>query len=91
MPGVPGLVTETFTVPGVAIAEPGITTVSWFALTKVVLVCGVPFQFIVALAAKLLPLTVKVNAGPPEVMLDGTSWVIAGIAPGCGGAAALEL
>ena len=85
------MVTETFTVPGVAIAEAGIVTISWFALTKVVLVCAVPFQFTVAFAAKLLPLTVKVNAGPPEVMLGGASWLIAGIAPGCGGAAALEL
>src|ERR1700716_1138965 len=66
-------------------------TVSWCALTKVVLVCAVPFQFTVAFAAKLLPLTTKLNAGPPEVMLGGASWVIAGIAPGCGAAAALEL
>jgi len=73
VPGVPGLVTETFTVAGEAIAEAGITTVSWFALTNVLPVCAVPFQFTVALLAKLLPFTVKVNAGPPDVALGGVS------------------
>jgi hypothetical protein len=73
VPGVPGFVTETFTVAGIAIAEAGITTVSWFALTNVLPVCAVPFQFTVALLAKLVPFTVKVNAAPPEVALDGAS------------------
>ncbi len=91
MPGVPGLVTEIFAVAGVAIAEAGITTVSWFALTKVVPVCAVPFQFTVALVAKFVPFTVKVNARPPEVVLGGVSWAIAGIGPAVGGEAAFEL
>ena len=62
-PGVvlPGLVTVTVTLPAVATAEAGIGTVSWFAAGRVVPVCATPFQFTMALALKVLPLTVKVN------------------------------
>ena len=85
------MVTEILMVPGVAIAEAGIMTVSWFALTKVVFVWAVWFMFTVALAAKLLPLTVKAHDWPPEFILGGTSCAMAGIGPACGGEAALEL
>ena len=61
----PGLVTVTATVPAVAMAEAGIATVSWFIAGWAVLVCATPSQFTTALALKVLPLTVKVNAGSP--------------------------
>jgi hypothetical protein len=90
MPLVAGLVTVTATVAGVAISEAAIVAVSWFALTKVV-VCAVPFQLIVPLVEKLLPLTVSMNEGPPEVIVFGASAEIAGMDPGCAGVVALEL
>src|ERR1700723_997165 len=89
MPLVAGLVTVTATVAGVAISEAAIVAVSWFALTKVV-VCAVPFQVIVPLVEKLLPLTVSTNEGPREVIVFGASAEIAGMDPGCVGMA-LEL
>ena len=66
-PGVPlpGLVTVTTTLPAVAMAEAGIVTVSWFMAGWAVLVWATAFQFTSALALKVLPLTVKVNAGSP--------------------------
>jgi len=66
-PGVllPGLVTVTATVPGVAMAEAGIATVSWFGTMCDVPDCAIPFQFTTALVLKLLPLTVRVKPGSP--------------------------
>src|SRR6202162_6759468 len=90
MPLVAGWVTETATVAGVAISEAAIVAVIWFALTKVV-VCAVPFQLIVPLVEKLLPLTVSMNEGPPEVIVFGASAEIAGMDPGCAGMGGLEL
>ena len=90
MPLVAGLVTVTATVAGVAISEAAIVAVSWFALTKVV-VCAIPFQLIVPLLEKLLPLTVSTNAAPREVILFGASAEIAGMDPGCAAMVALEL
>jgi len=90
MPLVAGLVTVTATVAGVAISEAAIVAVSWFALTKVV-VCAIPFQLIVPLVEKLLPLTVSTNEGPREVIVFGASAEIAGMDPGCAGMVALEL
>src|ERR1700687_5817070 len=82
-PGVPGLVTLTGTMPGVAIAVAGIVAVSWLPVTRVV-VCLAPFQLMTALVEKLLPLTVNVNWGSPEFAVLGTSCATAGITPGCG-------
>ena len=82
MPLVAGLVTVTVTVAGAAISVAAIVAVSWFALTKVV-VCAIPFQLIVPLVEKLLPLTVITNEGPPEVIVLGASAEIAGMDPGC--------
>jgi len=90
MPLVAGLVTVTATVAGVAISEAAIVAVSWFALTKVV-VCAVPFQLIVPMVEKLLPLTVSTNEGPREVIVFGASAEIAGMDPGGAGMVALEL
>src|SRR5713226_4279230 len=89
-PGVPGLVTVTGTVPGVAMAVAGIVAVSWLPVTRVV-VCFVPFQLMAAFVAKLLPLTVNVNWGSPEFAVFGTSCETAGITPGCGAMALGEL
>jgi len=85
-PGWPGLVTVTATVAGVAMADAGIAVVSWFAVMKVV-VCFAPFQLMDASEAKLLPLTVNMNPGPPELAVFGTSCITTGTAPGCGWAA----
>ncbi len=64
-------------------AEAGTVTISWLPLTKVVFaVCAVPFQFTTALAPKLVPLTVRVNAAPPAVALLGESCRDGGHGPG---------
>ena len=89
-PAWPGLVTVTAIVPGVAIADAGIAVVSWFPVMKVV-VCFAPFQLMDASEAKLLPLTVNMNPGPPELAVFGTSCITTGTAPGCGAAALGEL
>src|ERR1700682_1921963 len=90
VPGVPGLVTLTGTMPGVAMAVAGIVAVSWFPVTRVV-VCFEPFQLMTAFVAKLLPLTVNVNWGAPEFAVLGTSCETAGMTPGCGAMALGEL
>jgi hypothetical protein len=74
----------------VVIAEAGIVAVTWLAVTKVV-VWAVPFQFTIALVAKLLPLTVKVKAAPPAVMLLGASCEMFGVTPATAGVVAFEL
>src|SRR5258708_4391985 len=89
-PAVPGLVTVTGTIPGVAMAVAGIMVVSWPAVIRVV-VCFAPFQLMTAFVAKLLPLTVKVNWGSPEFAVLGTSCATAGMTPGCGAIALGEL
>jgi hypothetical protein len=89
-PAVAGFVTVTVAVPAVAMAEAGMLVVSWAPLTAVV-VCAVPFQLMVALPAKLAPLTVSTKAGPPEFALSGTSSVMLGIVPTAGGVVAFEL
>jgi hypothetical protein len=91
VPAVAGLVTVMEIVPAVAMAEAGTATVSWLALTKVVFeVWAVPFKFTTALAAKLVPLTVIVNAAPPAVALLGANAETVGIIPATG-AVILEL
>src|SRR5258708_4841643 len=89
-PAVPGLVTVTGTMPGVAMAVAGIVAVSWLAVMRGV-VCFAPFQLMTAFVAKLLPLTVNVNLGSPEFAVLGTSCATAGMTPGCGAIALGEL
>jgi hypothetical protein len=74
---IPAESTVTEAVPAVAIRVAGTRAVSWLALTKVV-VRGVPFQRAAASAAKALPFTVSVKAGPPAVAEFGLKDVIAG-------------
>ena len=85
----PGLVTVTATVPGVAMADAGTAVVSCLPVTYVV-PCFEPFQLTVASELKLLPLTVNVNAAPPDCALGGEKSVMTGTTPGCGVAAELE-
>ena len=58
--------------------------VSWFALTKLV-VCAVPFQLMVALPLKLVPLTVSTKDPLPAFILLGASALMLGMLPGAGG------
>jgi hypothetical protein len=55
-----------------------IVTVSWVALTKVV-VRSAPFQRTTDPTTKLLPVTVSVKSAPPEGMLVGESVLRAGV------------
>src|SRR6187549_1851232 len=73
----PGLATETWAVPAVAMSAAAIAAVNCVLLEKLV-VRDAPFQRTAAPETKLLPLTVSVKAGPPAVALAGTSELIAG-------------
>src|SRR5439155_23447908 len=79
----PGLVTETCAVPGVAMLAAGIMTLSMFAIGWVVLGCGAAFQFTTAFALKLLPVTIKVKSEPPCCRLAGMIAATTGTMPGC--------
>ena len=79
----PGLVTETVTVPALAMSAAAIAAVSCCAVTWVVARCA-PFQFTTALLLNLLPLTVKVKAEAPAVALFGTIAATTGTIAGCG-------
>ena len=82
------MVTETGTVPVFMTAEAGIVVSSLVALTKVV-VCAAPLKLMTALAEKFVPSTSKgraVSAAP----LEGLSWLMAGMVPGCAGVVFLE-
>jgi hypothetical protein len=72
-----GLLTVTVAVPALATSDAGTDAVSWVSLTKVVLNAW-PFQSTADEATKLLPLTVSVKAGPPDVTAVGAKEVIAG-------------
>src|SRR5260370_11536463 len=85
-PGWPGLVTVTATVAGVAMADAGIAGVSWFAVMKVV-GCFALFQLMDASETKLLPLTLNMKPGPPELAGFRTSFITTGTAPRRGWAA----
>src|SRR4029077_7247181 len=89
-PGVPGLVTVTVTIPAVATDAAGMVAVSWFALTKLV-VCAVPFQLMVALLLKLVPLTVSTKDALPAFVLLGASALMLGMLPATGGVVLCEL
>lgn len=65
-------------VPAVAIRAAGTVAVSCVAETNVV-VSGLPFQFTVEIAAKLVPFTVKVNWVPPAVAQIGLSKLMVGV------------
>ena len=82
-PAVPGFVTVTIAVPAVATSASGIEAISWFPLTALV-VNAVPFQLMVALPLKLVPLTVSVLLVLPAAALSGTSAVMFGIVPATG-------
>jgi len=73
-----GLTTVIPAEPEVAMADAGTSAVTRVALTYVV-ASAVPFQCTADEAKKLLPLTVRVNAGPPAVALLGESAEIVGI------------
>ena len=73
-----GFMTVTLAVPIAAIRLAGTTAVSWAALTKVVL-SSPPFHKTVAPEAKLLPVTVNVNCGPPTVAVEGLNVVRLGV------------
>src|SRR5208282_1061935 len=66
----PGLLTETWAVPAVAISAAVIAAVTCPALTKVV-VRADPFHSTGAPLTSFPPFTVSVNAGPPAVALFG--------------------
>lgn len=53
-------------VPAVAISLLGIVTLTWVALTKVV-ASATPFQSTTVPLTKLLPVSVRMNAGPPAI------------------------
>lgn len=72
-----GFCTVTAGVPAVAISDVRMEAVSWVALTKVVVFANPP-KLTTAAETKLVPLTVRVNAGPPAVALGGESVVIVG-------------
>src|SRR5207237_255466 len=67
-----GLETLTDAIPAVAMSAAAIAALSWVLDTGVV-VRAAPFHFTTAPATKLVPLTVRVNAGPPEAVLLGDS------------------
>ena len=71
--------TVTVTVPGAAIRLAATCAVNCMEFTKVV-VSAVPFHWTTAPEAKPVPVTVKVNAGPPAVAEFGLSVVITGVA-----------
>jgi hypothetical protein len=73
-----GVNTCTAAVPAVRISAAVIAAVSCVALTNVVVRLP-PFHCTTEVLMKLLPFTVNVKAGPPDVAELGTSEVIAGI------------
>jgi hypothetical protein len=77
-PGV-GFTTVTDAVPAVAMSLAGTEAVSFVPLTYFV-ASPVPFHCTVELETKFVPVTVRVNAAPPAVALEGESEV----APGFG-------
>ena len=74
-----GFATVMDAVPAVAIREADTVAVNWVEEPNVV-VSAVPFQFTVEPETKLVPLTVKVNPGPPAVAQVGLSELIVGLA-----------
>ena len=71
MPPAAGFVTVTFTVPAVAISAAGIVATIWVPVTEDGVIAGLDPKFTVAPLAKLVPVSVNVNAAPPTVVLAG--------------------
>ncbi len=67
-------------------AVAGIVAVSCPAVTRVVAWLA-PFQLMTAFVEKLLPFTVNMNCGSPELAALGTNAAMVGLTPGCGAAA----
>src|SRR6266850_7703923 len=76
-PGV-GVNAVTEAVPPVAMSEAGMAAVSWPAETRVVGRLA-PFQRTTEPLTKFVPLTVRVNAGPPAVADIGFRLVVVGV------------
>ena len=72
-----GLKTVTLADPAVAMSAAGMLAVSRVSLTYVV-ARALPFQRTTEPPTKFVPLTVRVNAGPPTLALDGLRLVIVG-------------
>ena len=72
-----GFITVTGTVPALAMSEAVIAAVTFVLLTKVV-VRAEPFHCTTEVETKFVPVTVRVNAVPPAVMLLGESDVSVG-------------
>jgi len=62
-----GFVTETFTVPAVAMSVAGIVTTTWVLVTEEGVIAGLDPKFTVAPLAKPVPVMVSVNAAPPTI------------------------
>ena|SRR6516164_2837654 len=73
--------TVTLSGPGGATSAAGIVAVSRFAFTEVV-GCVAPFHWMVEFVVKFEPTTLKVNPGPPCVLLLGDIALTAGVGPG---------
>ena len=85
-----GDTTVTEAVPGFAMSTAVIAAVSWLASTNVV-ARSVPFQWTTELGTKSLPLTDKVNAGPPAMTDAGESDATVGAGFGLGAVPLSEL
>ena len=85
-----GLVTVTMAVPAVAMSAAVIMAVTFVAFTKV-LVRLDPFQFTIDVETKLVPVTVRVKAAPPAVVLLGESAVAVGLGLSTVNVTALEV
>ncbi len=73
-----GFVTVTLALPSSAIKPAGTVTWIWVLPVREVTDSGVPFHCTVALASKLVPLTVSVKAGPPSVTAGEERLLITG-------------
>ena len=67
-----GFEAVTCAVPAEAMSEAGMAAVNRVLLTNVVL-RALPFHLTVAPGKKFVPFTVRLNAGPPTIALDGLS------------------
>jgi hypothetical protein len=72
-----GFTTVTDTVPAWAMSAAVMAAVSWVPLTTVVVRLA-PFHCTAALETKFAPVTIRVKASPPAVVLAGASALSAG-------------
>src|SRR5262249_13698960 len=73
-----GFTTVTDAVPAWAMSAAVMAAVSCVSLTTVVVRLA-PFHCTAALATKFAPITIRMKAGPPAVMLAGASALSAGL------------